>query len=108
VSFVTEKTVRAVRKARACEACGTVVNAGETAISWAGVVEGEFSASLFHPECRAAEIALNHLHDVRWGDDWMGLRFDMEPEDHPWLLADHPIVAARMGITAETIAEEAA
>lgn len=96
MSFVTEKPIKAVRKARPCEACATMVNAGEAAISWAGNYDGDFTAVIYHPDCRAAEIAYNAMVANHW-EDWAALT-DMEEEDNAWLLAEHPSVAARLGI----------
>jgi len=73
-------------------------------LRYSGVFDGYFASHIHHPECRQAEIALNRLHDVRDGDDWMALT-DMEADDWPWLLAEYPTIAERMGITAEKIRE---
>jgi len=104
MTFVNERTIKAVRKSRRCDGCSTMINVGDEAIGWAGAVDGDFSTATFHTDCRNAEIGLNRAHGTGWSDDWMGLG-DMEDDDHPWLLAKHPIVAARMSITAETIAQ---
>lgn len=105
MSFHSERTIKAIRKARQCDACSTMVEVGETAIGWAGVTDGDFGTCTYHPECRVAEIAINRLHGTRF-DEWMGLG-EMEWDDHEWLLVKHPTVAARMRITAETVAENA-
>ncbi len=81
-----------------CFACPAVIEAGGTAVRWTGEIDGEHRSIVYHPDCRAAEIALNKLHDNGPFDDWIGLE-EMADEDHPWLLADFPGVAARFGIT---------
>jgi hypothetical protein len=97
--FYSERTIKAVRKPRACEGCGVRVEAGETAFSCAGHDDGQFWAAIYHPDCRRAEEGLNKIHDVRGGDDWMNLGNDMEWEDWPWLIEAFPTVAERMKIT---------
>lgn len=104
MSFVSERPVKAIRKARKCCGCRQMVEVGQPAIVWAGMKDGDFGYLTYHRECRAAEIGLNRLHDTRWDDEWSTLR-DMEFDDWPWLLEEYPAVAARFDITAERIAE---
>ena len=104
MGFSTETKVGAVRKAKRCDACGKMVEVGQPAIKWAGTTDGDFGTLAYHVDCRAAEIALNKLHDTWSNEDWIGL-WDFDWEDADWLLADYPEVAARKGITAEGIAE---
>lgn len=61
--------------------------------------DGEFFTASYHVECRAAEIALNELREFSafWGDEWTTLE-SIESEDHEWLVAEHPVVAARLGL----------
>lgn len=99
MSFSGEKTVKATRKRHVCIACNKFIEIGETAINWAGMNDGDFSSVYYHPECRAAEIAINDLHDCRF-DEWMGLS-DAESEDYPWLKAEHPIAYRRLLMTRE-------
>lgn len=105
MSFYDERTIKSIRKARACEGCGTMIHVGESALGCAGRYDGAFWSATYHHECRKAEIALNELHEVRHGDEWMNLGNDMEWEDWPWLIEDFPIVAARMKITTERFEE---
>lgn len=104
MSFVSEITVKAVRKAHRCDACCTPVEIGQPMIRCAGMTDGDFWSLKYHPECREAELALNKLHDTWSNSDWIGL-WDFDWEDAEWLLAEHPVVAARKGITAERVAE---
>jgi hypothetical protein len=98
VTFISEKRVKAVRKAKPCEGCRKVIQIGERAVRYVGIEDG-FYSSLYHPECRRAEVKLNDIHDTRWDDeDWMRLD-DMDWEDWPWLIAECPLVAVRLGIT---------
>jgi hypothetical protein len=96
VSFSSETNVKACRKPHRCIACNWTIAVGEPAVNWAGVNDDGFSSVYYHPECRAAEIAINHLHGT-FGDEWFGLN-EIDDEDRPWLREEHPIVAARMGI----------
>lgn len=104
MSFYRESTVKAVRKARRCLGCGRMIAVGETALDVAGHWDGDFWSGSFHHECRAAEIALNNLHGPLRPDEWINLS-EIDWEDWEWLLAEHPIVAARKGVTAEKLRE---
>lgn len=106
MSFCSEREIKSVRKARRCAACRKMVEVGSRAIGWAGTIDGDFSTATFHVECRVAEIELNKLAGNDW-DEWMGLD-DAEADDWPWLLSDHPVVAARLGITQQKIDENEA
>lgn len=102
MSFYSESVVKKTRKPHRCSGCGTTIEVGSPALRYTGKYDRDFASHIHHPECREAEIALNRLHDVRDNDDWMSLT-DMETDEHPWLLEGYPIIAARMGITAEAI-----
>jgi hypothetical protein len=97
VSFSNEWTVKAGRVQKTCCACPIKIEIGQPAVHWTGMTDGDFAAVSYHPECRAAEIAFNNLRGT-YGDEWDSLD-EMEPEDREWLLAKHPIVAARFGMT---------
>ena len=103
MSFYRETHVKAVRKARPCIGCGRRIEVGSPALDASGHYDGEFWAATYHVECRAAEIALNSLHGL-YHDEWMALS-DIEWDDWDWLLVEYPVVAARMGITAEKLHE---
>lgn len=95
MGFYRERLVKAVRKARRCCACGQAIEVGQSALDCAGHYDGDFWSDTYHPDCRAAECQLNDLHGA---EEWMMLD-EIEWDDWPWLLEDHPAVAARMGIT---------
>ena len=97
MSFYRERLVKAVRKARKCVGCRTEIAVGQPSLDCAGHYDGDFWSGTYHPECRAAEVALNQAHGV---DEWMTLD-DLESEDLRWLLEEHPAVADRMKVTAE-------
>ena len=99
MSFYRETHVKAVRKSRPCIGCGRMIEVGSPALDASAHYEGDFWAATYHVECRAAETAINDLHEVYSGE-WMALS-DIEHDDWDWLIAEHPVVAARMGITAE-------
>lgn len=108
MTFYNERQIKAIRKPRPCEGCNVRLQAGEPALGCAGVGYDGFWSAAYHAECRAAEIALNRLHRTR-DDEWMNLTNDMEWDDWPWLIEEHPIVAARMHITTakfETVRDE--
>ena len=99
MSFVSETTVKAVRKRHRCEGCGKHIEIGEPAKRWAGMSDGDFVSVIYHPDFRAAEERMNELAGWRYGDDWYLLNDDLGREDWPWLIEEFPAVAARMGIT---------
>jgi len=103
--FYSETLVKKTRKDHRCDGCGKLIPIGSQALRYSGKFDGEFGTFVHHPECREAECALNKLCRTRY-DEWMSLA-DIESDDHQWLLDKHPIVAARFGITAETIAADA-
>lgn len=105
MSFVSETSVKAVRKRHRCDGCGGHIDVGQPATRWSGVVEGDFSTAIYHPDCREAEIAMNNdIRDFQYGDDWRPLD-EIEHEDWPWLRDAYPAVAGRLGI-AETPPED--
>ncbi len=104
MSFYRETPVKAVRKQRSCYGCSSPIAVGASALQCAGTGPDGFWHATYHTECRTAECALNDLKDYRFGDEWQGL-FEIEWDDWEWLLAEHPIVAERMKITAEKLAE---
>lgn len=96
MSFISERNVKAVRKARYCGGCGKMVAVGSAAIVWAGVVDGDFHTNTYHPECRAAELALNDLQGWRGpSDDWTMLH-EVETDDYVWLAQEHPAAFRRL------------
>jgi len=92
-----ERTIKAVRKRHQCVGCLRFLEPGEPAKTWIGINDGDFNAVYYHPDCREAEIALNDLHDYRFHDEWLPLH-EIDGEDAPWLIAEHPAVAARVGL----------
>jgi hypothetical protein len=98
MTFMRENTVKAVRKPAHCWSCAGMIEVGQPAVRYAGISDGEFVAAAYHVECRTAEVAFNELRGT-YGDEWGGLD-EMEREDHEWLIAEHPIAAAHMGIVA--------
>lgn len=101
MSFHEEKAVKAVRKRHRCDGCNRFIEIGEPASRWAGMTDGDFGTAIYHPDCRAAEIAMNNdVLGFQYGDDWWPLS-DIESEDRPWLIDAYPAVARRMGMVAQ-------
>ena len=95
MSTFSEKRVKAVRKKHYCCGCEKVIDIGQPAINWAGIAgDGDFQIAYYHPECRAAEIELNHIHGTH-GDEWQNLTC-LEVDDLDWLKDEHPAVWARV------------
>lgn len=106
MSFIEERAIKATRKRHLCSACDKWIEPKEAAINWAGVTGGQFGSVYYHPECRAAEIAINRQYGLR-DDEWMSL-IDADPEDRQWLKAEHPFPYLRMCMTREQWAERIA
>lgn len=100
--FYRETIIKAVRKARVCGGCGRTIARGSEAVDLAGHYDGDFWSATYHVECRKAEIDLNGEHQA---EEWIHLS-EFEPDDWEVILQDHPIVAARLGITAERVEKE--
>ena len=101
MTVFSERAVKAVRKPVHCDGCCRVIAVGQPATRWTGLSDGEFASVAYHPDCRQAEIALNERHDT-WDEDWQPIT-SIEPEDHAWLLAEFPAVAARLGIAVAAV-----
>lgn len=84
------------RSEHRCEACYQAIEPGVQYAKMAGKSDGDFFAVKQHIECRAAECALAVLKDLHGGEDWCHLNDLDEPDDLPWLQAEHPIVFGRI------------
>jgi hypothetical protein len=69
----SERTVKAARKRRLCQACGSFIDVGETYLQCNSVEDGEFYSAGYHHECRAEEIRLNQENGLYTSDEWMTL-----------------------------------
>lgn len=103
--FYSEKIVT-VRKPRQCAGCCQMLAKGDQALVYSGKFDGDFGSFTLHPECRVAELAWNKMADTYY-DEFVSLS-ELEPDEWEWLLDEHPVVAARMNITAERIADHRA
>ncbi len=101
MEFMSEQKIAASRKEHRCEACCQMIALGQPYVRWSGKVDGDFSSVAYHPECRAAEIALNQNYDTN-ADEWVSLAYDREGDDDDWLRAEWPLVAERLGIAHPT------
>jgi hypothetical protein len=59
------------------------------------MTDGDFGSAVFHPECRAAEVEHNRANGA-YADEWYSLADEGTREVRDWLVAEHPVVAARM------------
>lgn len=94
MTFAREEPVKAVRKRHLCVGCLRHIEAGEPATRWTGITDEGFSAVVYHPDCRAAEIALNRLAGNGYCD-WWPLN-EPDPDDEPFLRSEYPAVAERL------------
>jgi hypothetical protein len=102
MSFFREIEIRSARRARPCGGCGKQIEIGEPALDLAGHYQGDFWSAAYHRECRAAEVDLNDQHQA---EEWIPLA-DCEADDWAYLLEEHPVAAARLGVTLERIEAE--
>jgi len=61
------------RKPHQCDACLKPINAGEKYLRAAGVSQGDFWNSTYHPECREWEIKVNNEALGYFSDEWCAL-----------------------------------
>jgi 8-oxo-dGTP pyrophosphatase MutT (NUDIX family) len=101
MTTLSSKLVKAVRKAHCCEQCNTMINVGEPAKYNFGIWEGYPFSAYVHLECKEAADAYAELNDL-WFEDYPWFQFmdNSEHDHHAWLLENHPIVAARLGVKA--------
>lgn len=98
MTCLSQNSIASTRKDYTCDGCGGELPKGSSAVRWTGLSEDRDLFSLvFHPECREAEIAWNH-HLGTFADEWQSLLYKREPDDDAWLLANYPMVAARLNI----------
>lgn len=75
MQFLSERHVKAARKAHVCDECGHPIPVGEPYTSWSCMYEGEFQTGEAHAECIAwANAVLNH-------DDGRAFLCDADPAD---------------------------
>lgn len=95
--FHVDRTVK-TRKPHRCEQCGTVIEPGSVATRGTGTYCGDFYSHYVHGECRKAGDAYAKLTGY-WGDEYTWFQHTDElPEIAGWLIANHPVVAGRLGL----------
>lgn len=103
--FSVSKIIKATRKPHNCEQCGKAIDVGSTAHYAAGSYYRDFYRYHVHPECEAAGIAYAKMTGC-WGEDFMWFQHQLEERDDKlWLLENHPVVAERLGLSMEEIAD---
>lgn len=75
--FADDKTVN-VRKRQVCEACGSAIDPGETALYQRGRYEGDFFARYVHPICWEIWTSDVSSLDPELGDYWDALFWWLE------------------------------
>lgn len=98
-------TTHTARKPHQCSHCLQKIVPGETYRRFRGVWEGTPGVFKSHTECESAAEQMRENADLNW-DEGVLLCSDISPEDHEWLLAEFPVVAARLGIIASSITKE--
>lgn len=99
--FHAESFVASARKRRFCEQCGRPIEPGSPYRRGAGSYDGEMYSHATHLECHEAAQAYARLHRL-WGEDYPWFQhMDLDLDDEAWLLKEHPVVAARLGIEKE-------
>ena len=90
--FYRENIIERSRKDHRCDGCRRIIPVGSKYLRYAGVYDGDFGCFAMHVDCRAAEVALNKIHDPY---EWVPLS-EFDDEDRPWIRENYPEVAARM------------
>lgn len=98
------------RKQYVCSQCGQPIPLGERHYAIALKADGDFASYREHVECRAAWVDLRGLRDLGWHEDSPALMDDGEipVDDRAWIIAEHPTVAARLGLVPIPTETEAA
>ena len=60
MSFTSLREIKACRKPHQCHWCGEQVAKGQPAVYVAGLWDGDFGSSYWHPECNAV------IHSMDW------------------------------------------
>ena len=84
--FNREQTV-VCRKPHTCDWCGEGIEAGQQAVSGAGMFEGEFYSYHIHPECAAA-IARDSDIDDMWPPEYQRRGMTQRETDEAWVAED--------------------
>ena len=95
MSFANERNVKAVRKEHVCDGCNRKIEIGQPATRWSGVVDGDFSIAIYHPDCRQAEVAMNDLLGWQHLDDWYPLH-EADANERDALRERFPAAIARL------------
>ena len=95
--FYNERLIKQTRLVHRCEECTRAILLGESCLYVAGVYEGGFSAFHAHVDCREASAAYYDLCDSYYDDERQWIH-EIDPECHPWLIAEFPAVAKRLGV----------
>lgn len=97
------RDIKSVRKPHVCEQCERTIQAGDPAKYHFGIWEGYPYSVYTHPECNKAAFEYATLNDL-WGEEWPWFKRmdDSECGHHAWLIANHPIVAERLGLDLPT------
>lgn len=96
---VYREATRKARKPHVCDACLRRIEAGSTYLHIVGHnTDGDFGASDFHPDCRAWEVHLCQINDLR-SDEWMALHEHVENGGRGVLDGAPRAVAERFGVT---------
>lgn len=98
----SSRDIKAVRKTHFCDQCGKKIEPGDPARYAFGVWEGAAYSVYTHPECSKAAHEYANLNDL-WEDEYPWFLHMDDPEfgHHAWLLENHPVVAARLGVKCE-------
>ena len=94
VDCILSDTEHTARAAHHCGLCHRPIAVGDRYHRQRGIWEGEPYTFKSHVECRVAAVERHHNSGWTYG---LSLD-DLERDDKEWLLAEHPIVAARLGL----------
>lgn len=91
--------VYTARKQHRCDHCLQPIVPGDVYRRVRGVWEGDPGVFRSHFDCAEVATKLHREHGVA-SDEGITLSSDIETEDYLWILAEWPVVAARLGIKA--------
>src|SRR5271170_3885703 len=88
--------IRSARKEYRCDQCVKAISPSAKYRRVRGVCEGYPFVWRAHEYCDIVAREIHHDGNLLW-DETVVLTDDVQPEDHEWIRAEYPAVAARLG-----------
>lgn len=97
-NLILERVIHIARKVHRCDDCLLQIDPGQSYVRTRMIHEREPWTYKSHVECDNARCDLHSLWCLG-PDEEISLLNDLCTHDYAYMLAEHPVVAARLGIT---------